>query len=135
MKEKINIPEPCSVQWNEMSPIDSNKRHCLSCQAPVVDFTNKTLEEIQEFFKSPGNEKTCGRYNERHTEFATPFDDKLNRIEEFFSRFRMKKLAFLLITCVLFFASCNKNVRGRRKTGVRTTFSKHSATNQNKQKI
>ena len=118
-----------------MSPIDGSKRHCLSCQTPVVDFTNKTLEEIQQFFKIPANEKTCGRYNERHTEYATSFDDKLNRIEILFSRFKMKKLAFILITCILFITSCQKkHVRGRRTTGIRT-LSKSSAMNQTKQKI
>ncbi|HEY1038577.1 MAG TPA: hypothetical protein VGF30_04190 [Bacteroidia bacterium] len=115
MNEKINIPEPCSVKWSDMTPVDNSKRHCLSCQTPVVDFTKKSLEEIHDFFDNQENRHVCGMYKSSQTSFSAVFQNKLNSINDFFTRFRMKKVALLLVGILVFFASCNRHVRGKRR--------------------
>ena len=122
MNDKINIPEPCSVKWSDMTPVDSSKRHCLSCQTPVVDFTKKSLEEIHDFFSKPGNHKVCGRYNSRDVTPSSAFLEKLDKIEHFFSRFKMRRFAMILIAGILIFSSCRRHIRGKT-AGVRA-FSK-----------
>jgi len=40
---KIHIPEPCSENWDKMTP-QGGGRYCLSCDKVVTDFTNMTTE-------------------------------------------------------------------------------------------
>lgn len=65
MKEKrlsLSITNPCSENWNNFTPT-STGGFCASCQKNVVDFTNKTDEEILHFLlNKPAN--TCGRFRE-----------------------------------------------------------------------
>ena len=44
-KFKITIPKPCHEDWNAMTPEETG-RFCSVCTKGVVDFTNKTTEEI-----------------------------------------------------------------------------------------
>lgn len=55
----INIPEPCHEDWNKMTPNDQG-RHCLACHKTVVDFTQKTDEQIIKTLKTEG--QLCGRF-------------------------------------------------------------------------
>ncbi|WP_338790609.1 carboxypeptidase-like regulatory domain-containing protein [Bernardetia sp. MNP-M8] len=57
---KIQIPQPCHENWNEMSP-QQKGRFCGSCQKVVIDFTTMSDSEIVNHFKNyKGN--TCGRF-------------------------------------------------------------------------
>ncbi len=59
---KIQIPEPCNENWNEMNPQEKG-RFCGSCQKVVIDFTTMSDSEIVNHFKNyKGN--TCGRFYE-----------------------------------------------------------------------
>jgi hypothetical protein len=60
---KISIPEPCSEDWNEMTP-NENGRFCMSCSKTVVDFSSMLPEEIQHYFIQNQNEKICGRFKQ-----------------------------------------------------------------------
>jgi hypothetical protein len=42
-------------------------RLCASCQTMVVDFSNKTLDEIKAYFESQTERKVCGMYLPMHT--------------------------------------------------------------------
>ena len=55
MKSLVEIPEPCNIDWNTMSPLSSDKRYCNSCAKPVVDFSSCSLEEIKRYFSNPEN--------------------------------------------------------------------------------
>lgn len=56
----INIPTPCTENWNEMTPTERGA-FCAHCQKEVVDFTEKTPSEIAAYFaKNKG--KNCGRF-------------------------------------------------------------------------
>ncbi len=57
----ITIPEPCSQDWNKMSVVDREHRHCSSCEKLVVDFTSMSTDEIV-LFLHHNKEKTCGRF-------------------------------------------------------------------------
>ncbi|MDR0227452.1 MAG: carboxypeptidase-like regulatory domain-containing protein [Flavobacteriaceae bacterium] len=57
-KYKITIPEPCSEDWNLMTPQEKG-RHCAVCDKVVVDFSNATRQEIVDHI---GNDaEVCGR--------------------------------------------------------------------------
>jgi hypothetical protein len=47
----ISIATPCHAKWDAMNT-SQNGRFCLSCQKEVVDFTNKTDDEVFNFFKN-----------------------------------------------------------------------------------
>ncbi|MFF5380021.1 carboxypeptidase-like regulatory domain-containing protein [Pedobacter suwonensis] len=58
-KFKIQIPDPCQEQWELMQP-HANGKFCDSCQKSVIDFTNFSDRDLQEWFtKNQGN--SCGR--------------------------------------------------------------------------
>lgn len=60
MNNSIYIPEPCHESWRAMSPSEKGK-FCKVCTKEVVDFTNKSKEDIFEHLaKADG--KTCGRF-------------------------------------------------------------------------
>lgn len=39
---KISIPEPCHEDWNLMTPVDFNRRHCAACDRTLTDFSSMT---------------------------------------------------------------------------------------------
>lgn len=57
-KYKITIPEPCSEDWNLMTPQEKG-RHCVVCDKVVVDFSKATKQEIINHITKEG--KICGR--------------------------------------------------------------------------
>ena len=57
----ISIPEPCTQQWQQMTPVDGG-RHCENCSKTVVDFTAMADVEIISYFAVKSN--VCGRFNE-----------------------------------------------------------------------
>jgi hypothetical protein len=66
-KYKIEIPKPCHENWNQMTP-DATGRFCVSCAKSVVDFTNKTQVEIQNFFIENKGKSVCGRFRNQQLE-------------------------------------------------------------------
>ncbi len=54
----ILIPKPCHEDWNAMTP-DEKGRFCSVCTKGVVDFTNKTNQEIQDCFIQNQGQKIC----------------------------------------------------------------------------
>lgn len=69
-KFKITIPKPCNEDWNEMSPTEKG-RFCDVCTKEVVDFTNKTSEEIQKYFVEKKDKKVCGRFKNEQLDKVT----------------------------------------------------------------
>ncbi|MBF4467085.1 hypothetical protein [Flavobacterium sp. LC2016-12] len=60
-KYKLTIPEPCTENWDKMTP-NENGRYCISCSKTVVDFTSMLPNEVQHFFIQNQNKKICGRF-------------------------------------------------------------------------
>jgi hypothetical protein len=66
----ISIKEPCTQNWDEMSP-DNSGRFCASCQKTVVDFTKFSDEELSVHFQQLKN-FGCGRFTERQLSIPIP---------------------------------------------------------------
>ncbi len=64
----IHIPKPCHENWNAMTPNELG-RHCSVCSTTVVDFTQKTDEEIIDFLQST-KQKVCGRIKHKQKVIA-----------------------------------------------------------------
>lgn len=60
----ISINKPCSENWHKMSP-QGQRRFCERCAQPVVDFTDKTNEEIIAYLQQHStNSSVCGRLDQ-----------------------------------------------------------------------
>lgn len=61
MKKTINISvaDPCHEDWSKMTPTEKG-RHCTSCEKEVVDFTQKSDEELFTLIKNGAS--LCGRF-------------------------------------------------------------------------
>lgn len=57
---KITIPEPCHENWDNMS-LGEKGRFCSSCAKTVVDFTQMSNKQVQDYLLSHQNVSTCGR--------------------------------------------------------------------------
>ncbi|NQV53991.1 MAG: hypothetical protein HQ500_12465 [Flavobacteriales bacterium] len=57
----ISLPEPCSEDWNQMTPAEKG-RFCGSCEKIVVDFTQMSDDALIEFFVTQ-KQRACGRFN------------------------------------------------------------------------
>ena len=58
--KKIHIPNPCPEKWSDMSPTKDGAM-CGVCATEVVDFTNKTPEEIQETLRLAMGKRICAK--------------------------------------------------------------------------
>lgn len=69
----ITIPKPCHEDWNQMTAQEQG-RLCAKCCKVVVDFTQKTTEQIVDILQSRSSEKVCGRF--RAAQVAVPFSGR-----------------------------------------------------------
>jgi hypothetical protein len=101
---KISIAEPCHENWDAMTP-NKQGAFCNSCVKDVVDFSNKSIDEIKNFFSKPQTGKVCGRFEEKQLQELT-FDD-------FFARFTYwnfsKKFAVIFFMAFGFWIFSNAN--------------------------
>jgi hypothetical protein len=58
---KIYIPEPCHEDWDKMTPNEKGA-YCKICAKTVVDFSEKTDEDVQKFLLDNSENKICGRF-------------------------------------------------------------------------
>jgi hypothetical protein len=94
-KFKITIPKPCNEDWNAMTPEESG-RFCSVCTKGVVDFTNKTSDEIQHYFIENQGQKICGRFkNEQMNKISIPIPKSVFEKQLSFHK------AFLLILFIV----------------------------------
>jgi TonB family protein len=66
---KITVPDPCSENWQAMTPGEQGK-FCQRCCKAVIDFTNKANGEIIEVL-AKGN-KVCGKFRTEQLSPVTP---------------------------------------------------------------
>ncbi len=76
---EISIKEACHENWNNMTPNEQGA-FCSKCVKTVIDFTDKSIDEIKSFFAGHKQESTCGRFEDKQLS-ALSFD-------AFFERFR-----------------------------------------------
>lgn len=58
---KLSIPKPCHEDWNTMTPNEKGK-FCASCSKTVVDFTQKSTQEIKEYLLENHGKRVCGHF-------------------------------------------------------------------------
>ncbi len=58
----VSIPTPCHEDLNKMIP-GGNGRFCGSCQKTVVDFRNRSDQEIIDFMEARKGESVCGHFS------------------------------------------------------------------------
>jgi len=59
---QLTIPTPCTEDWNQMTP-SAKGAFCQKCQVDVMDFTEKTNEEIKNFFQRNKGKKNLRSYS------------------------------------------------------------------------
>ncbi|MEJ5104822.1 hypothetical protein [Chryseobacterium sp. MYb328] len=69
MKNQIKISIPCLEDWENMSNSTKGK-FCEKCSKCIVDFTDKTDEQIQDIFKTANGKEICGRISTRSLALA-----------------------------------------------------------------
>ena len=57
--KKVILPKPCSENWNEMTPTEKGA-YCQKCQLEVMDFTQKSNDQIREILIANQGKRTCG---------------------------------------------------------------------------
>jgi len=58
---KIYIPEPCHEDWDKMTPNEKGA-YCKVCAKTVVDFSEKTDDDVQKFLLDNAENRICGRF-------------------------------------------------------------------------
>jgi hypothetical protein len=61
---KISIPTQCLEDWNKMTP-NQQGAFCGNCCKTVIDFTEKTDDEIKAILLASTKEKICGRFTNK----------------------------------------------------------------------
>lgn len=69
MKTKIRIPQPCTEDWNKMTPTEKGA-YCDKCAFEVIDFTSQSPEEIKATLKVRMGQKTCGHISKTQMELV-----------------------------------------------------------------
>jgi hypothetical protein len=58
----ITIPQPCNIPWDGMTPVDTDQRHCSSCDKVITDFSKMSDDELMLYFRH-SNGNMCGRFS------------------------------------------------------------------------
>ncbi len=102
----ISIPKPCHEDWSKMTP-NENGKFCNACAKTVVDFTKKSVTEIQDFLIENRHQKVCGHF------YKTQLDSVTIEIPEYvlYQKLSFSKifLLALLITMGTSLMSCNND--------------------------
>ncbi|GEN75953.1 hypothetical protein [Chryseobacterium hagamense] len=116
--EKINIPDPCSEDWDRMTPFEKG-RFCAVCNKCVIDFTQKTPSEVRQILAERKNEKTCGRF---YTVQLDPVRNSGKVGNPLFgylpSALRNSSILLGMLSFILFLAGCSKKHEDFRTTGL-----------------
>lgn len=108
MKKQFNlsIPKPCREDWQKMTP-DQQGKFCGTCAKTVVDFTKKSVKEIQSFFIENKGKKVCGRFQQKQLDTITIEIPKQILFQQV--SFSKMFLLALLITMGATLMSCDNN--------------------------
>lgn len=106
--KNLYIPEPCSENWESMSPQEKG-RFCSACNKCVIDFTQKQPQEIQQIIEEKKEEQVCGRFYNHQLQMPDSSERLKNRFFKYIpSHFQNSKIAFTLFSLVLFLTGCSK---------------------------
>lgn len=116
--EKINIPNPCSEDWDRMVPREKG-RFCTVCNKCVIDFTQKAPSEVRQILTERKNEETCGRF---YAVQLDPVKDSGKTGNAFFrylpAALRNSSMVLGVLSFILFLCGCSKKQERFRTTGL-----------------
>lgn len=98
----ISIQNPCPEPWDKMHPQQSG-RFCDTCCKVVVDFSDCSTQEIENYFSLNTDRKTCGRFRLSQVSNANPVPPKTFRKPSRIVRFLA---GLLLVFGPALFSSC-----------------------------
>ncbi len=89
---KLNIPNPCHEDWNQMTETQKGA-FCKACSKEVLDFSKMTdeqlIEQLSQNFNSSGS---CGRFNSNQLQrYYSPITSKKHNSTNWY----MRPVAFL----------------------------------------
>ena len=127
----ISIPKSCHEDWNKMTP-NQQGAHCKVCCKTVIDFTNKTDEELKNYFLKRTNKSICGRFNEN--QITTTFVKTENTIPKLSNISFRKRLIFLahIVFGSTLFSCTNQNGPVQGKVIVNDSSKNKTTENHNK---
>jgi hypothetical protein len=97
---KITINEPCHENWDAMTP-NTQGAFCKSCAKDVVDFSNKSLNQIKNFFSQERTEKVCARFKEEQLQELS-VDDFVSKFQYWNITKRFAAIFFMVLGLTLF---------------------------------
>lgn len=106
----IQIKNPCDADWQKMVP-DSSGKFCASCEKIVVDFSKMSDNEIENYFATYKNQKTCGRFLQSQVERPLKTSSK-DYFHLLFNKISatgfVRSVIFLLAGSIIWLGSCVK---------------------------
>lgn len=78
---RLQIPDPCSESWEEMTPLPGG-RYCRCCEKTVVDFTTMTGQQITRLYQRRQG-RVCGRFYMDQLEKDLPLPEPAGRWQKF----------------------------------------------------
>lgn len=127
-KYKIRIPEPCSEDWNKMTP-DENGKFCSVCVKSVVDFTNKSKREIEEYLLKNREIKICGRFKKSQIDSLT-IHIPSNIVYSQTHYHKMFLMALFVTMGTILFSCTDKNGNKQKIDKIEVTNEQKSHTNE-----
>lgn len=99
-KVLVEIKNPCKVNLDSVIP-DEKGKFCSVCQTSVVDFTQKSTEEITSYFQTYGSDKKCGVFKSEMVQT----DSKLDIFISYLYSNKLRCIA-ILVTGILIITGC-----------------------------
>lgn len=117
MSFTIHVPDPCSENWNAMTPSGPG-RHCDSCCKVVVDFTKMQPAEIRDYLIANRGQRVCGHFNSAQLQQPLPAlpEDYIYPIAAAHSLNWIQKIAaIVLVLFSLVGTACTNDTTGKVK--------------------
>ena len=110
---KITIPEPCHENWADFTPTQQGA-FCGSCQIDVIDFSNKTPNEVKTILHENSGKHMCGRFKKSQlVDLNDDFGAWQNQsVKSFQSKFLYACLIVFGMTLFTGCASNNQHIMG-----------------------
>jgi len=100
---EISIKKPCHENWDSFTPNEQGA-FCGKCVKTVIDFSNKSIDEIKDYFTGKQDEKVCGRFEATQLT-SLSFDAFFNEFKRFTFTKRFTVILYFTFGMWLFNAS------------------------------
>jgi hypothetical protein len=104
----ISIPKPCHEDWEKMTKNEQGK-FCNLCAKTVIDFTQKSIEEIKSILSVNAGTKLCGRFKNEQLSPQKTYIIDVNLLPINLSFKKAVRLAILVVFFSTLFSCSNHN--------------------------